>query len=290
MANLEEIYRKIEDEKNRKLLEEKIQEQNLLNEYERQRQFMMNDRKMYEFLSITSSSAAGGGGGGHKKTEIPDYFTIQVNPQEDGDSIGFYIESPSVVTYDWGDGTVDDTGLHTYSTAGTYNIKISPIIVTWIQLVSMSDGSYSGPKFSEFRYLTELTALMIIANASTFEDGALDNCQKLEIFGIKFGGPSQLKKSIFNNLVSLTDFVVIYGNTITSFESGVFEGTSIEQIYIDVTPFDSTTLVDNFLIDLDNSTLPNLNHITLYTHRTTNSDLAVESLENKGVTVDVICD
>jgi len=290
MASLEEIAKKIEQQRLQKLEEERILEYKKYEELEKQRLFMMQEMNYYQSLHeriAVSTSVSSASAGGNK---IPTYFTIDVTPQSDGDNISFYILSPSAVTYDWGDGTIDDNDNHTYTTAGSYQIKISPINITELQIVSMSDGIYSGPKFSEFLNLTKLVALWILTVGSTIENGALDNCKKLEMLAFKFGGPSQLKKSMFNNLTSLTDFGIIYGNTINSFESGIFEGTSIENIYIYGTPFTSTTLVDQFLIDLNNSILPNLKYITTYTHRTTNSDVAVSGLTEKGVEVDIVVD
>lgn len=48
MPSLEEIYRKLEAEKQRKLEEKRLQEQSLFEEYEQQRMFMMNDRNFFE--------------------------------------------------------------------------------------------------------------------------------------------------------------------------------------------------------------------------------------------------
>ena len=122
MANLDEIYRRMEQERSQRAEQERrAAEQAEI----RRREFVLAEQRLYESIIITAGAGASAGGGGGKGNAIPAYFTIQVTPQLDGDGLSFYIESPSAVTYDWGDGTIDDTGEHGYSTAGSYQIKIS---------------------------------------------------------------------------------------------------------------------------------------------------------------------
>lgn len=47
MASLDEIYEKLEKERLKRLEEKRLQEQLLFEEYEKQRQFMMNDRHLF---------------------------------------------------------------------------------------------------------------------------------------------------------------------------------------------------------------------------------------------------
>ena len=56
MASLDEIYRKLEQQRIQISEQQKLHEQQIIDNYERQRQFMMNDRKMYETIGTSSAT------------------------------------------------------------------------------------------------------------------------------------------------------------------------------------------------------------------------------------------
>jgi hypothetical protein len=92
MASLEEVWKKIEEQRLAKLEQEKIEEQKVLENYEKQRQFWMNERKLYEASASAAAGAGAGGGGGGNATRrnvavVPTGFNVRFNVTDNYSSI-----------------------------------------------------------------------------------------------------------------------------------------------------------------------------------------------------------
>ena len=94
---------------------------------------------------------------------------------------------------------------------------------------------------------------------------------------------------MFNNIKTLEYIGFGLGTTITSFDYGIFSGlTNLSQIDFYATQFSTSTLVDSFLIDLNDSMLSNCTLNIDSTSRTTASDSAVSDLTGRDCTINTL--
>ncbi len=70
--SLEEILKKIEADRQQKLLNERVEEDRLYKEKEKQSKYIREQRRMFESIAPSSSSSAAGAGAGGSKRVIPD--------------------------------------------------------------------------------------------------------------------------------------------------------------------------------------------------------------------------
>jgi len=244
--------------------------------------------------SVSISPTAGAGGKGQIKSK---FFTIQVNIQNIGDTIDIYVTTSdySQYTISWGDGITDivnssDNINHIFNLPGIYNIiLLSPtILITGFLIQVSAPGIYTVLKKHSYSVLTQLNFLGVFADISEIEDGALDNSPITQLV-FKYENLPNLKNFMFNNIKTLEYIGFGLGTTITSFDYGIFSGlTNLSQIDFYATQFSTSTLVDSFLIDLNDSMLSNCTLNIDSTSRTTASDSAVSDLTGRDCTINTL--
>jgi len=267
-------YNKINNVNNSNFNEHWIKYNNLINE------------------KIATSSTSSSSAGGHLNSYFNLYFeTYNVS---DPDSINLYFETSdnSNITINWEDGVTDviesdNSDSHSYDNIGEHIVNILPLNISTISIFPSNLESYKVIKKIEYQLLTNLINLWIISDIIDIEANALDNTS-LQFLGLKYSNLTTLKNSMFNGISTLNGFYLINCSTVTSFESGVFKGLSnLQNLEFYSTPFINTDLVDNFLIDLNNSKISNCNITIDLTNRTSNSDFAALGLEFRGCSVNI---
>jgi len=226
-------------------------------------------------------------------------FILNFNIQNIGDSVFIYAFTSDNSDYivNWNDGIIDtipsDNEIdHTYNVIDQYNAIVSPAsLLTEFVLILSDPNVYTTVKKSAYSLLKGLQFLAIWSNVSVIEEGALDSCPLENIF-LKYQQISSLKNYMFNNIPTLKYISFGEGLVITDFESGIFSnmsGTISNQnsIQFNSTPFATVSLVDEFLIDLNNSNLSYCDITIDTTCRSGDSNSAVDSLVSRGCTVSV---
>jgi Leucine-rich repeat (LRR) protein len=267
MASLEEIYKKMQEEKKKKEDAQKLQEQLLFDEQERQRQWMIKDRMLHERIysqsntqsnstSNASSSSSSSSAGGHKKPIVPPtpptptyqpfiiQLSIEANEQISIPTLDGYIYD---CTIDWGDSTPttyistwDDTGnTHTYTDAGVYILSINGLCEAFSvfcnnnlsdDITDIISWGNVGLKQLDFQSCTELVS---IPNDTYGGFSLITN-----FWGTFFNCTklTAIPSGLFNYAVNVTNLDYAFNNCllVSSIPSGLFNNNTL------ITSFDAT--------------------------------------------------
>jgi hypothetical protein len=188
MASLEEILKKIKKEKEEKriskLTQEKLINDRLLEEYNKKRDFIMNERRMYENISTVSPSSSASSAGGSKavtntvEEEVITYWYAQQTTSGTGD--GTSVENASnIADIPWGSmGTRDTVYLMDTITdpivVGASNIDIRGDLAG--RLLIHDTNGFGGSLASGFKWVNAGVSNMY---GGTYTRGA-EECIKLD--------------------------------------------------------------------------------------------------------------
>jgi hypothetical protein len=173
MASLEDIYKKIEEKRLKKLEEQRIEEQRRFEETERQRQFMIKDQLLYERLhsiTVSTSNAAGG------RLTIPIPTNLAIT--EDGSTLSW-------------DSSYSNFEIWVSIDSAAYYLSGTTTLKTYIldQLIEGDSFDYKvrafqGSKYSQFTssvnfywssYWASQTEVLFFGQISKITDGKLYN-------------------------------------------------------------------------------------------------------------------